>query len=43
LISADGVAAENGQAIEASTTTCAEPIVSKHQGGLVSRGVASKQ
>ena len=43
LISADGVVAENGQAIAASTTTCAEPIVSKHQGGLVSRGVASKQ
>ena len=43
LISADGVAAENGQATAASTTTCAEPIVSKHQGGLVSRGVASRQ
>ena len=43
LISADGVVAENGQAIAASTTTCAEPIVSKHQGGLVSRGVAAKQ
>jgi hypothetical protein len=43
LISADGVVAENGQAIAASTTTCGEPIVSKHQGGLVSRGVAAKQ
>jgi hypothetical protein len=43
LISADGVAAESGQAIEASTLTCAEPVVSKHQGGLVSRGVASRQ
>ena len=43
LISVDGVAAENGQAIAASTTTCAEPTVSRHQGGLVSRGVASKQ
>jgi len=43
LISADGVAAESGQAVAASTATCAEPIVSKHQGGLVSRGVASRQ
>jgi hypothetical protein len=43
LISADGVAAENGQAIEASTATCAEPVVSRHQGGLVSRGAVSKQ
>lgn len=43
LISADGVAAESGQAIAASTATCAEPIVSQHQGGLVSRGVASRQ
>jgi hypothetical protein len=42
LISADGVAAENGQTIEASTATCAQPVVSRHQGGLVSRGVASK-
>jgi hypothetical protein len=43
LTSVDGVAAENGQAIAASTTKCAEPMVSQHQGGLVSRGVASKQ
>ena len=43
LISAEGVAAENGQAIAASTTTCGEPIVSQHQGGLVSRGAASRQ
>jgi len=42
LISADGVAAENGRTIEASTATCAQPVVSRHQGGLVSRGVASK-
>jgi hypothetical protein len=42
LISADGIAAENGQTVEASTTTCAGPVVSRHQGGLVSRGVASK-
>jgi len=42
LISADGVAAESGQAIETSKLTCAEPVVSKHQGGLVSRGVASR-
>ena len=43
LISADGVAAESGQAIPASATTCGEPIESRHQGGLVSRGVASRQ
>jgi hypothetical protein len=43
LISAEGVAAENGQAIEASTGTCAEPVVSKYQGGLVSRGVTFRQ
>jgi hypothetical protein len=43
LITVDGVAAENSQAVAASTTTCAEPIVSQHQGGLISRGLASKQ
>jgi hypothetical protein len=42
LISADGVAAEGGQAIAGSKASCAEPIVSQHQGGLVSRGVASR-
>ena len=43
LISADGIAAENGQTVQASTTTCAGPVVSQHQGGLVSRGAASRQ
>jgi len=43
LITADGVAAENSQAIEASAGACAEPIVSKYQGGLVSRGVPGRQ
>ena len=37
-----GVAAEGGQAIAGSKASCAEPIVSQHQGGLVSRGVASR-
>ena len=43
LITADGVAAENSQAIESSAGACVEPIVSKYQGGLVSRGVPGKQ
>ena len=43
LITADGVVAENSQAIEASAGTCAEPVVSKYQGGLVSRGVPGRQ
>ena len=43
LITADGVAAENSQAIEASAGACTEPIVSKYQGGLVSRGVPGRQ
>jgi hypothetical protein len=37
LISADGVVTENSQAIEAAG------IVSKYQGGLVSRGVTFRQ
>ena len=43
LITADGVVAENSQAIEAPAATCAEPVVSKYQGGLVSRGVPGRQ
>jgi hypothetical protein len=42
-ISADGVTAENGNAINASAGICATPVASKFQGGLVSRGVPSRQ
>lgn len=39
-ISASGVTAENGSAIAASAQTCAAPVVSTFQGGIVSRTVA---
>jgi len=42
-VSADGVAAEKGNAINASAGSCATPVASKFQGGLVSRGVLSRQ
>jgi hypothetical protein len=42
-VSADGVTAENGNAINASAGICATPVASKFQGGLVSRGVPSRQ
>jgi hypothetical protein len=42
-ISADGVTAENGSAVRASAGRCAAPLVSKFQGGLVSRGISVRQ
>lgn len=42
-VTVDGIAAEKGNAIDASAGTCATPVVSKFQGGLVSRGVPSRQ
>lgn len=42
-ISADGVTAQNGNAINASAGTCAAPQISRSQGGLVSRGVNFRQ
>jgi hypothetical protein len=38
-ISADGVTAANGKAVAASAETCAVPVVSNFQGGLVARGI----
>ncbi len=38
-VSADGVTAENGKAVDRSAGSCAVPAVSKFQGGLVSRGL----
>jgi hypothetical protein len=40
-VSADGVTAENGKAIDRAAGSCAAPVVSKFQGGLVSRGLVS--
>jgi len=37
-ISTDGVATEGGKSIEAFAEPCAAPTVSKHQGGLLTRG-----
>ena len=42
-ISAEGVRAEAGKAVEASTETCAAPVVSRFQGGILTRGAAFKQ
>jgi hypothetical protein len=42
-ISADGVIAESGHAINAAAGICATPVASRFQGGLVSRGVPSRQ
>jgi hypothetical protein len=42
-ISADGVTAQNGNAINTSAGTCAAPQISRSQGGLVSRGVNFRQ
>jgi hypothetical protein len=41
-ISASGVTAENGKAIDATSETCAAPVVSTFQGGFVTRNVALK-
>ena len=41
-ISRDNVTAENGKAIGASAGTCAAPVVSTFQGGLVSRSTGFK-
>jgi hypothetical protein len=38
-ISASGVTAENGKAIDATSETCAAPVVSTFQGGFVTRNV----
>jgi hypothetical protein len=42
-VSADGVTAENGNAVNSSAGICATPVASKFQGGLVLRGVPSRQ
>jgi hypothetical protein len=42
-VSADIITVENGNAINASAGTCTTPLASKFQGGLVSRGVASRR
>ncbi len=42
-ISAEGVSMEVGKTVDASTEKCAAPVVSRFQGGLLSRGVAFKQ
>jgi len=42
-ISAEGVTAENGNAINSAAGRCARPVVSKFQGGLVSRGISFRQ
>lgn len=41
-ISASGVTADNGRPVNASAETCAEPVVSSFQGGLVSRTIGIK-
>jgi hypothetical protein len=38
-VSARGVTAENGRLLEVGSAPCAPPHTSKHQGGLVARGV----
>ena len=42
-ISAGGVRVEAGETVDASTQTCAAPVVSRFQGGLLTRGVAFKK
>lgn len=42
LISRDGVAVENAKAALAATGSCAAPVVSTFQGGIVSRGTGLK-
>jgi hypothetical protein len=41
-VSRDGVTAENSKTVVASTETCAAPVVSTFQGGIVSRGTGAK-
>ena len=38
-VSASGVTAENGRAINATSETCAAPVISTFQGGFVTRSV----
>ena len=42
-ISAEGVRAEAGRVVDASKETCVAPVVSRLQGGLLTRGAAFKQ
>jgi hypothetical protein len=39
MISHEGVTIDNGKRVVASTETCAAPMISRSQGGLVSRAV----
>jgi hypothetical protein len=39
-VSTDGVTAPNGSAVGAQTGACVPPVISRFQGGIVSRGVA---
>jgi hypothetical protein len=41
LISAGAVTIETGKPLDPSKVSCAAPVVSKNQGGLVTRGVAA--
>jgi hypothetical protein len=41
-ISTDGVATEGGKSIDASAEPCAAPTISKHQGGLLTRGSSQR-
>lgn len=41
-VSRDGVTAENSKTVVASAETCAAPVVSTFQGGIVSRGTGAK-
>jgi hypothetical protein len=43
IISADGMKAEPGKAIDASGEGCAAPVVSRVHGGLLTRGAAFKK
>jgi tetratricopeptide (TPR) repeat protein len=43
LVSVSGVTAENGTAIDGQTETCAAPVVSTFQGGLVARALTREQ
>jgi hypothetical protein len=42
-VSADGMRVEAGRADDASTETCTAPVVSRFQGGLLTRGAAFKR
>jgi hypothetical protein len=42
-VSADGVRVEAGKADDASAETCTTPVVSRFQGGLLTRGAAFKR